>query len=456
MKFLHFASAIFIVLLAAMLVQFLAAPSVEAGATLAVVAMVGFAALTPWQDYRPGRFATNTIADELQLTRVLDNAIIGLKAALAPLKLFSTAISRDPHGAGNDANNTITVPVYSYSSGDAQTRTPGQAYSSKVSSTTTGSRVISINTEKVVGISFTNEEAQNQVHFDPVMHGLIKGHDLARTILQDLFSVARYGYFPNATLAAMAAASFDHNDVADLAQKCMEANWPQLPQPGLVLNPGFHFNLVKQPIILDASSAGSDAALRQARVNQIMGFNEIGSNGIPSNNDSGQTFTAATTDICTATAHGLLTGDQVQVSSATTLPAGLSAATYYYVEKIDANTFYLHSTLAGAVASDSATQVNITDTGTGTHTVTLKTNLVGIAGTPSGIITGFRPVIPTAGLRQKLINFDLVDDAETGLTLEYRHIADEDKGIEYQVIGCHYGKQYGLAEALKLLSTPAA
>jgi|GEM_PF-1451747 len=417
------------------------------------VLFVGSAAATPWSEFRPGHFATNTIADSLQVTRILENAIIGLKTALAPLGLFSRAISRDAFTPGNDANNTITVPVYDYSTGDAQTRTPGQAYSSKVSNTTTGSRQISINTEKVVGISFTNEEAQNQVHFDPVMHGLIKGHDLAQTILADIFSVVRYGYFPNATLAPMAATAFDVNDVADLAQKGMEANWPSLPMPGLALNAAFYFNLAKQAGIIDASQSGSTDALRQARINQVMGFNVSGSNGIPSNNGTGQTFTAATTDICTAAAHGYLTGDQVQVSSATTLPAGLSAATYYYVIKLTADTFKLASSLANSLAG---TAVDITDTGTGVHTVTLKTNLVGVAGTPSGIITGFRPVLPTAGIRQKLVDFELVDDLETGLTLEYRHIADEDTGTEYQVIGCHYGKTYGLAAALKLLSTPAA
>lgn len=418
-----------------------------------VILGIGAAALSS-TPYREGHFATNTIADDLQLTRVLDNAIVGLKAALAPLKLFSTAINRDPFTPGNNSTNSITVPVYDYTSGDAQTRTPGQAYSGKVSNTTTGSRVLTIATEKVVGISFTNEEAQNQVAFDPVMHGLIKGHDLARTILADIFSVVRYGYYPNATLAPMAATSFDVNDVADLAQKGMEANWPQLPTPGLALNPAFYFNLAKQAGIIDASQSGSTDALRQARINQVMGFNVTGSNGIPSNNDSGQTFTAATTDSCTATAHGLLTGDQVLVSnSGGGLPTGLSAATYYYVIKLTADTFKLASTLANAVAG---TAVDISGTGTGTQTITLSTNLVGVAGAASGIITGFRPVLPTAGIRQKLVAFELVDDAETGLTLEYRHIADEDTGTEYQVIGCHYGKTYGLAAALKLLSTPAA
>lgn len=393
---------------------------------------------------------SNTIASGLKLTRVLENALIGFKTALAPLRLFSTAVSRNPFTPGNDDDNSITVPVYDYTSGDVQTRTPGQAYSSKVSNTTTGAHKLIINTEKVVGIGFTNEEAQNQVAFDPVMHGLIKGHDLARTVLADIFSIARYGYFPNDTLAAMAATAFDENDVADLAQKGMEANWPDFPMPGLALNPAFHFNLVKQPAILDASKAGSAEALRNARVNQIMGMMEVGTNGIPLNNDSGQTFTAATTGIITATAHGLLTGDQVIVASATTLPAGLAAATYYYFSKIDADTGKLCPTLADAVAGTNF--VNITDTGTGVHTIYLKTNLVGVAGAQSGIITGFRPVIPTAGIKQKLVAFELVDDQETGLTLEFRHIADEDTGMEYQLIGCHYGKEYGVAAALKLLS----
>lgn len=449
MKLINSALLIVTVLAA---VMFAAAGQLD---TAWLVLFVGTAASVPWSAHQPGRFATNTIADGLQLTRVLDNAIVGFKTALAPLKLFSTAVSRDPLGAGNDTDNSITVPVYDYSGGDAQTRTPGQAYSGKVSNTTTGARKLSINTEKVVGISFTNEEAQNQVSFDPVMHGLIKGHDLARTVLQDIFSVVRYGNYPNATLAAMLAANFDENDVADLAQKCMEADWPAFPVPGLVLNPAFHFNLVKQKAIMDASQSGTADALRQAKINQIMGFMEMGSNGIPSNNDSGQTFTAATTDIITAAAHGLLTGDQVQVSNAGgALPAGVTAATYYYFHKLSADTGKLSTTLAGAVAGTGF--VDITDTGSGTHTITLKTNLVGVAGAPSGIITGFRPVIPTKGIKQKLVDFKLVDDAETGLTLEYRHIANEDTGVESQIIGCHYGKTYGTQAALKLLSSPAA
>jgi hypothetical protein len=419
------------------------------------VAFIGSAAATPWSQMRPDVFASNVIADDLKLTKVLDAAIVGLRAALAPLRLFSSAASREAiNGAGNDDDNSITVPVYSFTRGDVKDRAPGESYSSKVSSTSTQARKIKINKEKVVGLSFTNEEAQNQVRFDPEMHGLIKGRDLAVTIMEDIFGSVRYGNFGNRTLPPIASTAFDVNDVADLAQIGMEDFWPQLPAPGLALNPAYHFALVKQPAILDASQSGSRDALLNARINQIMGMEEVGSPGIPLNNwAAGKTFTAtAATDVCACVGHALLTGDQVTVANAGGgLPAGLAAATYYYVIKVDADSFKLAASLADAQAG---TAIDLTSAGTGTHSVKLMTNLVGVAGATSGIITGFRPVLPTLGIRHKLIAFELVTDKESDLTLEYRHIADEDKGEEYQIIGCHYGSEYGLAEALKLISKP--
>jgi hypothetical protein len=70
----------------------------------------------------------------------------------------------------------------------------------------------------------------------------------------------------------------------------------------------------------------------------------------------------------TAVAHGLLTGDgPIRVSNAGgALPAGLVAATDYYVIKVDADTLSLASTRANAFIS---TAVDLTDDGTGTHTL---------------------------------------------------------------------------------------
>ena len=86
------------------------------------------------------------------------------------------------------------------------------------------------------------------------------------------------------------------------------------------------------------------------------------------------TFTAnAGDDKLTATAHGLTTGQPVQVStSASDLPEPLVANTTYYAIYDAANTLLLATTNANAVAG---TQIDITDTGTGTHTLQIGNRL---------------------------------------------------------------------------------
>ena len=81
------------------------------------------------------------------------------------------------------------------------------------------------------------------------------------------------------------------------------------------------------------------------------------------------TFTAdASTDIITVptTNNNLLPYTTVQVSTTTTLPAGLAAATNYFVIKLTDSTFKLATSYANAVAG---TAIDITSAGTGTHTI---------------------------------------------------------------------------------------
>jgi hypothetical protein len=84
------------------------------------------------------------------------------------------------------------------------------------------------------------------------------------------------------------------------------------------------------------------------------------------------TFTAdASTDLCTYTSttskpSNLLTGTRVRLTTTTTLPAGLATATDYYLIRMSDTTFELASSYANALTG---TQINITDAGTGTHTL---------------------------------------------------------------------------------------
>lgn len=73
-------------------------------------------------------------------------------------------------------------------------------------------------------------------------------------------------------------------------------------------------------------------------------------------------FTAiASTNIITSTAHGLETAKFVTLDSTTSLPSPLLPNNYYYVQKINANSFYLRD------LGDTSTNIDLTNAGTGTH-----------------------------------------------------------------------------------------
>jgi hypothetical protein len=67
------------------------------------------------------------------------------------------------------------------------------------------------------------------------------------------------------------------------------------------------------------------------------------------------------------TAHGFTTGLKLQATTTTTLPAGLAVETDYFVIVVSAGVIKLASSLVNANAG---TEIDITDAGTGTHTLT--------------------------------------------------------------------------------------
>lgn len=81
-------------------------------------------------------------------------------------------------------------------------------------------------------------------------------------------------------------------------------------------------------------------------------------------------FTMDTTNIMTVTGHGWSVGDKIRVSTATTLPSGLSANTNYYViEVVSVNTVKISATPGG-------TAITAASAGTGTHTAVLKSRVI--------------------------------------------------------------------------------
>lgn len=110
------------------------------------------------------------------------------------------------------------------------------------------------------------------------------------------------------------------------------------------------------------------------------GFSRDDSNGFlarlasflmrPAADGASQNFTVnATTDQATCSTHGYSNGDPIIVTSTTTLPSPLAESTEYYVIYVDPNTFQFAATYGDAV---DGTAINLTDTGTGTHSVYAK------------------------------------------------------------------------------------
>jgi len=86
------------------------------------------------------------------------------------------------------------------------------------------------------------------------------------------------------------------------------------------------------------------------------------------------TFTAETSDLCTVSeaieANGNnFTGAAVYFTTTDTLPAGLSIDTVYYLYQISSTTFKVCTSYKNSVGSSAGTFIDITDTGTGTHTM---------------------------------------------------------------------------------------
>jgi len=81
-----------------------------------------------------------------------------------------------------------------------------------------------------------------------------------------------------------------------------------------------------------------------------------------------------TSDSLAIESHGLKFRDAVKVSATTTLPAGLSAGTIYFVVEDTADTIKLATSAANA-SLDPPSVVDITDAGVGTITVTRAVNV---------------------------------------------------------------------------------
>jgi len=138
------------------------------------------------------------------------------------------------------------------------------------------------------------------------------------------------------------------------------------------------------------------------------------------------TVVAATDVITVSSAHYLEIGDKVQFTTTDTLPSGLAASTDYYVLTIPSTTTLTVS------ASSGGTVVDITDTGTGTHSIMRYPTLEEVTDVEANATDGdFRKVM--YGICEKVANAWYrkdSDDRPAKMTVSRSTSTDETTGFQ--------------------------
>jgi hypothetical protein len=75
-------------------------------------------------------------------------------------------------------------------------------------------------------------------------------------------------------------------------------------------------------------------------------------------------------------------------------------------------------------------------------------DLTGFAVQPGAILIAVAPIMPAPGVRQQLVNYEIVVDPESGMTLEYRYWGDPDKDRDREVVEGNYGFGVGRETSL--------
>lgn len=181
-------------------------------------------------------------------------------------------------------------------------------------------------------------------------------------------------------------------------------------------------NLSRDPVIASGDyhgqRTGADPYITLVNIEGFENIREFPN--MPTNTAVLGTFTAvaATNVITVSAAHGKAIGDRLRFTSTVTLPGGMSVDTDYFVLTVPSSTtMTISATVGGAV-------LDITDTGTGTHTIKAFEGVNAFAAEKRAIHIAFRPLLDNQEFARMLgipetMNVIPGQEAETGLAFTW-------------------------------------
>jgi hypothetical protein len=207
----------------------------------------------------------NTLTN-LTDTIIVDNAIEAFTAAIAPLTAFANNVSPGPAEKGDK------VKVLSVAAAAAATDfVPATGYT--VQDSTAEGLDVSLNKHKFVSWGLNDTEISQNPQLSLERFGRQKGFQLAKAVLQDIWSVVTLANYGAAAFVGTAT-TFDSDDVVDIGKACDDADWPE-DDRSLILSSAYHAALRKDQPIQDASAYGTNDVIRRGQIPSLDTFSAI-------------------------------------------------------------------------------------------------------------------------------------------------------------------------------------
>lgn len=371
----------------------------------------------------------------LTVTEILTDVIDAFKLQLPMLSKFSTRFTSQRVVL----NGTITGHIRSLPTVASYDATTGYANGATAADTLLADVPVTVDQHKHVPIKITHLTeiaSQKSTYQDNIRDA---AYVLGKSIVDYVLGKFTSG---NSSYSSTETISNTDRDTLGDVRKDLNGQGAGLERYGLG-NSDF-----MEKLDSDARIASRDYYGQQSEgtpylmLRNVAGFKEIWEYpDLPALASSVGTFTAATTDICTLASHGLVNGDAVRLTTSNTLPAGLSLATTYYVIDATTNTFKLAATRGGSA-------VDVTDTGTGTHTLSRYENNSAVFFDPRAavVVTGLPnhnfDVARQLGIPQ-VVRQEVVTDPETGLSFLGLMWQDQRTADVYVTVAILYGAAVG-------------
>lgn len=184
-------------------------------------------------------------------------------AEITPLNAFTTNFSSDAAKKGDRISILRTIAADA-----ALDKTTHAAYT-KQDADSDAVEVV-LGQPKYVSWGLDDTEVANSSVVNMEVYGKQKGFQLAKAVLQNIWSTLTVANFSAATVVGLANA-FTTEVVADVAGVCTSADMPK-DMRSLIVDDGHLTNLKKDTNLADASAYGDSRTIREGAVGRLYGF----------------------------------------------------------------------------------------------------------------------------------------------------------------------------------------